>query len=93
MDENSILAQLEELAHSLAVKVRYEVLKREGTFSVGGLCRVKGEPTVIIHSKATVREKIQILAAAVNQFDLSQVYIRPGLREYLEDLSGSTPEA
>ena len=86
MDENSILAQLEELAENLAIEVRYEPLKREGAFSPGGLIQLKGEYIVILNSKAPTADKIQTLGRAVNQFDLSQVYIRPGLREYLEQL-------
>ena len=86
MDENSILAQLEELAQNLAIEVRYEPLKREGAFSPGGLIQLKGEYIVILNSKAPIADKIETLARAVNQFDLSQVYIRPGLREYLEKL-------
>jgi len=86
MDENSILTQLEELAENLAIEVRYEPLKREGAFSPGGLCQLKGEYIVILNSRAPLTEKIQTLAHAVRQFDLSQVYIRPGLREYLEQI-------
>jgi hypothetical protein len=50
---------------------------------MGGLCRVKGENILIINSKATMRDKIQALVRAVKQFDLSQVYMRPALREFL----------
>jgi len=85
MDENSILAQLEELAHSLKIEIRYESLKREGDFSAGGLCLLKGEYVLIINSKAATRDKIQTLAKAVNRFDLSQVYLRPGLRDFLDN--------
>jgi len=81
-----MLGQLEELAQSLAIQIRYEPIKKEGTFSPGGLCRLKGENLLIINSKATTKDKIQALAKAVNRFDLSQVYVRPGLREFLDTL-------
>ena len=87
MDENTVLGQLEELARSLAIQIRYEPIKREGIFRAGGLCRLKGEYVLIFDSKATMREKIQGLARAVSRFDLDQVYLRPGLREFLDGFS------
>lgn len=83
MDENTLLSQLEELAHSLKIEVRYEPIKKEGSFYPGGLCQIKGEYVLILNSEATVRDKIQTLARAVNRFDLSRIYLRPGLREFL----------
>jgi hypothetical protein len=76
--------QLEELARSLDIKIRNEPLKKEGSFSSGGLCRFKGEWVLIINSKAHDSEKIETMAGAVNRFDLNGVYLRPGVREFLE---------
>jgi len=84
LDANTLLGQLEEVARSLGIQVRYEMIKREGTFYPGGLCRLKGEYVVIVNSKAAVEDKAQTLAKALNRFDLSQVYLRPGLRDYLD---------
>ena len=88
MDENTLLGQIEELAHSLGIKVRYEPIKKDGSFYPGGLCQLKGEYVLILNSAATVTDKIQTLAKAVNRFDLSQVYVRPGLREFLDNFPG-----
>ena len=87
MDESTIVGQLEELAHSLAIQVRYEPIKKEGTFFAGGLCQLKGKHLLIINSNATMEDKIQALAKAVNRFDLSQVYLRPGIRDLLDNFS------
>ena len=84
MDENTLLGQLEELAHSLGIEIRDEPLKREGGFFPGGLCRIKGEYVLILNSLATTEDKIQTMAKALNRFDLSRVYLRPGLREFLD---------
>ena len=84
VDENTLLSQLEELAHSLGIEVRYEPIKKDGSFYPGGLCRLKGECVLILNSSATLTDKVQTLAKAVNRFDLSQVYVRPGLREFLD---------
>jgi hypothetical protein len=87
LDENTLLHQLEELAESLNVEVRYETFKGEGAFSPGGLCKLKGKYLLIINSKAGVREKAEAIAGALKGFDLSQVYLRPGLREFLDALA------
>ena len=86
VDENSLLSQLEELAHSLGIDVRYEAIKKEGTFYPGGLCRLKGEYVLILNNMATKKDNIDTLARAVSHFDLTRVYVRPGLREFLDGL-------
>ncbi|HJX33655.1 MAG TPA: hypothetical protein VJ373_00635 [Desulfatiglandales bacterium] len=83
MDEKEILNQLEELAKSLGIIIRYEQLLKEGSFFPGGLCRIKGEDILIINSMAGIDDKIETLAKAVVSFDLSKVYMRPALREFL----------
>ena len=90
MDERSLLGQLEKLAHELSISVRYEPIESEETFSPGGLCRIKGEHVIIINGRATMPEKIYALARALKRFDLSQVYLRPALREFLESLHSKT---
>ena len=87
MDKNTLLTQLEELAHSLGIEVRSEPIQKAGAFSPGGLCQLKGEYLVILNSTATKEDQIETLAKAVNRFDLTQVYLRPGLRELLDRFS------
>ena len=67
MDDNTILDQLEELARSLSIDVRFEQINKQGSFFPGGLCKFKGENILIINSKATKRDKIQALAKAVTR--------------------------
>jgi hypothetical protein len=81
--EEGLLVQLEELTDSLGVKIRYEKIVKEGSFFSGGLCRLKGEDVIIINSKIGIEDKIEILARALISFDLSQVFIKPALREFL----------
>ena len=83
LNDDTILSLLEELANNLGIQIRYEHLKKEGSFYPGGLCRIKGENIIIINSKAKTDDKIQILARGMKSFDLSQVFIKPALREFL----------
>lgn len=84
MDEQLMLGQMEEIAAGLGIEVRYETVRREGGFISGGLCRIRGKPVVIVNRKAPLSEQVEVLASALKRFDLSGVYLRPGLREYLE---------
>lgn len=93
MDDQTILEQLEGVAEGLEIKVRYETLRRESRYNPGGLCRVRGRPVIIVNRKAPLQDKVRVLAAAVQRFDLSGVYLRPGLRAFLEEVEpGGTVE-
>lgn len=85
MEQQAILEQLENLALTLGVKIRYEKGGFDGTDSTGGLIRLMGEDIIIVNSNAFIKDKIETFARALLTFDLSQVFIRPGLREFLDE--------
>jgi hypothetical protein len=84
MNDEVILSYLEELADKLAILVRDENINIEESSSTGGLCRVEGKYVIILNSKATVEEKIQVMITALQPFDLRDMYILPVIRELLE---------
>lgn len=84
MDDHMALSQLEGLAYTLGIQIRYEKIVEDELSSPGGLCRVKGEWVIIISSRAPINEKIQTLAKSLKNFDLNTIYVRPALREILE---------
>jgi hypothetical protein len=83
MDDEKLMAQLEELAENLSIEIRYEAIRKEGSFFTGGLCRLKGKDVLIVNSDASIGNKIQALAKALRRFDLSRIYMKPALREFL----------
>jgi hypothetical protein len=87
MDENTAIEQLEELAETFGIQIRYESinLDEESIYVTGGLCELRGISLIIINSRLTMKEKIQTLAKALRHFDLDQVYIRPAIRELLNE--------
>ena len=86
MDEQFIIGQLEDLAESFGLQIRYEPMRQdeESIKLIGGLCRLKGENVLIINSRATVRDKINAIVQALRQFDLERIYIKPVIRELLD---------
>ena len=88
MDEALLVTQLEELAARLCVTVRYEPIDDEEFVSRGGLCRLRNQHLIIIDNKACRTEQASVLAGALRQFDLSDFYLRPGVRAFLDGKSG-----
>jgi len=84
MHNEVILIYLEELAEKLEILVRDENINIEESSSSGGLCRVEGKNVIILNSKATVKEKIQVMITALQPFDLSNIYVKPVIRELLD---------
>ncbi|HNR14459.1 MAG TPA: hypothetical protein PLG17_01940 [Thermodesulfobacteriota bacterium] len=89
MDSIHLQNQLEKLAQKLSVTLRYESIESEEVLFPGGLCRIKGEQVVIINSKAPSEEQLGALGRALMQFDLTGVYLRPAVRDFLEQMQVS----
>ena len=84
MDDHIALDQLEALAYNLGIEVRYEKIPQDDVTISGGLYRLRGKNVIVIDARATAKERIRTLVQALKPFDLSDVYIRPALREILE---------
>ena len=87
MDDEILLSQFEELAEKLEILVRDENINIDESSSPGGLCRIEGKYVIILNSKTTVKEKIQVMIEALNQFDFRDMYIKPVIWELLEGYS------
>jgi hypothetical protein len=71
---------LEQAAHQLGIKVRYETLTGE-TMGAGGLCKIRGEWAVIIDRRANASDRAALLVESLAAFDTDQVFLPPELRE------------
>jgi hypothetical protein len=73
-----IFQELEKLARRLGLVVRIEPF--EFLEARGGICRVKGVPTVIVPSGLPLLDKIGVLSAALGRFNLEVLYVPPIVR-------------
>jgi hypothetical protein len=77
------LAQaLEALAARLGIPVRYELMDRAtvpGRHG-GGLCRLRGQPLILVDEALGARERVAVLAQALGTFDLDGIYLPPLVR-------------
>lgn len=61
--QNKVLVVLEEQAKSLGIEVRYEK-----TSATGGLCRLKGQPIIIVDKNSNTDYKVYIIETAIANF-------------------------
>jgi hypothetical protein len=78
---NISLAELEQIAKSLSIKVTYEDLKT----SKGGSCRVMETRRIIINKHLRNNEKINLLAKELGNFDLSGLDIPDRVRKKIDE--------
>jgi len=86
MNEQQILDELLELLSSGGVTVRSEALGGSG----GGLCTIKGQKIFFLDTQASSGETAVVCAEAVSKtVDIDNVYIRPEVRQFIENHSGN----
>jgi hypothetical protein len=82
MKPEQIIEALEQAATQVGVRVRYESMTGESA-GAGGLCKIRGEWTVIIDRKAAPSDRAGMLVEALAGFDVDAIYLPPEIREAL----------
>ena len=82
MTDTQLLQEFEALAERLDIPVTYANL--EG--GAGGLCVVKGKRRFILNRGPDVRTHIEIFAREFARLSLDDVYIRPLVRERIDEV-------
>ncbi len=71
------------------VTIRNEPLGGSG----GGLCTVKGQPIFFVDTQASSAQAAAFCAEAVSKVvDIEKVYIKPEVRQFIEDHTNSEKE-
>jgi hypothetical protein len=93
MKAEQITEALEQAAAQLSVRVRYETMTGDSA-GAGGLCKIRGEWTVIIDRKSPASDRAALLLEALAGFDFDAIYLPPEIREALADRrAASRPNA
>jgi hypothetical protein len=82
MKPEQITEALEQAAAHAGVRVRYEAMTGDSA-GAGGLCKIRGEWTVIMDRKATPSDRAAMLVEALAQFDVDGVPLPPEIRQAL----------
>ena len=89
MNEQRILEELLSLLEQNSITIRPEPLGGSG----GGLCTIKGQSIFFVDTQAQSADTAVFAAEAVSKvLDIDQVYIRPEVRQFIENHCGNTKD-
>lgn len=80
MKQEEIIEELHSLAQQLGVSIRYD----RGDFE-GGYCILKEQKLLLVNKRLMPGRKAAILAIAMQEIGLDNVYLKPALRAFIED--------
>ena len=80
MTHEQILKELEDLAEKSSITLRYE----KGDFD-GGFCILKDERIIVINKRLVTPKRASVLAQGLAEVGIEEVYLKPAVREYIED--------
>jgi hypothetical protein len=80
MSHEELISELHELAHQLGVTIRYE----KGDFE-GGYCVLKDSRLLLVNKRLMPVRRASVLALAMREIGLENVFIKPAVRQYIED--------
>jgi hypothetical protein len=80
MTQEEIVKELESLATSSGISVRYE----KGDFE-GGFCVLKAERLIVVNKKLAAPKKSSVLAQGLAEIGIEERYLKPVIREFIED--------
>jgi len=84
MKAEQITEALEQAAAQINVRVRYETMTGDSA-GAGGLCKIRGQWTVIIDRKAPASDRAALLLEALSGFDFDGIFLPPELRDALTE--------
>ncbi|HPI37349.1 MAG TPA: hypothetical protein PK397_05325 [Ignavibacteriaceae bacterium] len=79
------IEELKELAQQLGATIRFE----KGDFK-GGYCLIKDKKVVVINKFNNSQKKATILATALKELGIEQIYLSPRIREIIDTLTEET---
>jgi hypothetical protein len=80
MTNEQILSELEHLAANCGITIRFE----KGDFD-GGYCVLKAERLIVINKRLAPVRRASVLAQGLAEVGIDEIYLKPALREYIED--------
>jgi hypothetical protein len=55
--------------------------------AAGGFCRLRGKQLIILDERFSTEKKVHMLVKSLQRFDLRDVYVKPAVRDLLENQS------
>ena len=86
MENTFLLQELENLASELDIDICYDDFEGQG-----GLCRYQGKTRLIVNRALSISERLQLIGRALARFPLDALFIRPQVREWIENGGRAPP--
>jgi hypothetical protein len=80
MRHEDLIEELQTVAAQLSVNIRYE----RGDFD-GGYCILRDQRLLLVNRRLAPSRKASVLATALQEIGLDDVYLKPAVRAYIED--------
>jgi len=80
MKHDELIEELHTLALQLGVTIRYE----RGDFE-GGYCILRDQRLLLVNRRLLPARKASVLAVAMQEIGLDNVFVKPAVRAYIED--------
>ncbi len=80
MKPDELIEELHTIAGQLGVTIRYE----RGDFE-GGYCILREQRLLLVNRRLLPSRKASILAVAMQEIGLDNVFVKPTVRAYIED--------
>jgi hypothetical protein len=83
-----LLQDLETVAQQLGVRLRYE----KGDFE-GGFCVLREQKLLVVNKRLPDARRASSVAVGLAQYGIDETFIKPTLRQYIEDEAAKTLRA
>jgi hypothetical protein len=80
MKQEELIEELHQIADQLGVTIRYE----RGDFE-GGYCILREQQILIVNRRLLPQRKATVLATALHDIGLENLYLKPAIRAFVED--------
>jgi len=80
MKHEILIQELQDVATQLGVTIRFE----RGDFE-GGYCILRDQKILLVNRRLFPARKASVLAIAMHEIGLEDMYLKPAVREYIED--------
>lgn len=84
MKQIEIYKKLQEIAEKFKISVSEKNFRVTGIPIKSGFCKIKGKNYILVDKHKKIREKNEIIAKCLIECPISDIYIVPAIRDYLE---------
>jgi hypothetical protein len=80
-----LIEELQAVAGQLGIQIRYE----KGEFE-GGYCILRDRRIMLVNRRLIPQRRAAVLAAALQEIGLENIYLKPAVRAYIDDEAART---